>query len=260
MSLSIKTIIKDSAYSTLGYLARRRLDTDRLILMYHSVGSDHNLGPLDISLDAFKRQMACLKSEYVVVPMCEILDTNHEKPVVAITFDDGYSHLLPEVAELLTRESLPATFYIPVGLVGKAIATSYGESRVMDWDGLRKIASAGLAIGSHAMSHERLTTLEPSAAKSEIVESREVLEDRLGTGIEDFSYPSGKYNTEIVGYVQDAGYKRAVTVNETPMDISGDPFTLPRVGVFASTTEAQFRAKLSGAGYYYNQAKERVWM
>ena len=50
----------------------------------------------------------------------------------------------------------------------------------MDVDQILEMHSAGWEVGSHSMNHLDLRELEEEKLRFEIVESRKILEDRLG--------------------------------------------------------------------------------
>ena len=86
-----------------------------------------------------------------------------------------------------------------------------GPRLLMDWDEARELWSAGFAIGSHTLSHEPLTDLDPGEAAVEIRESRTALAERLGAPVSGFCYPRGAHSGFLAGLVKEAGYAYAVT-------------------------------------------------
>jgi peptidoglycan/xylan/chitin deacetylase (PgdA/CDA1 family) len=92
---------------------------------------------------------------------------------------------------------------------------------------LRAWAAAGMEIGSHGLSHGRLTNTPLDAVESELVESKELLQDALGVEIKGFSYPYGAVNSSVRALVARAGYSYACATESRasePLDV----FTLPR--------------------------------
>ena len=61
----------------------------------------------------------------------------------------------------------------------------------MSWDDLARLRDTGHTIGSHTMSHRRLSAISESERKHEIVESAAVLQKRLGVTPLWFAYPFG---------------------------------------------------------------------
>ena len=62
----------------------------------------------------------------------------------------------------------------------------------LDWDGLRALAKIpGCTIGCHTSTHPRLSQLPEEAVRSELADSRAMIEERLGVQTRHFSYPYG---------------------------------------------------------------------
>jgi peptidoglycan/xylan/chitin deacetylase (PgdA/CDA1 family) len=88
---------------------------------------------------------------------------------------------------------------------------------------------AGMEVGSHSVSHQRLHQLPQDAALYEIAESRTALQDMLGVPIAHFAYPFGDFTADTVELVRRAGYTSAVTVVPGLARASDDHLRLPRV-------------------------------
>ena len=56
-----------------------------------------------------------------------------------------------------------------------------------------------------------------------------MIEDHLGHNIDYFAYPSGGFTEEIKRFVQDAGYKAAVTTNRGKDLFNQDLYELKRI-------------------------------
>ena len=95
----------------------------RTVLAYHAVGDcsladDRN--SLFVSPTAFAAQMADLATTRRVVPLADALDAPLPpgKPVVAITFDDGYRSVREHALPILEQHGFPATMFVPTAYVG----------------------------------------------------------------------------------------------------------------------------------------------
>ena len=224
----------------------------RVVLMYHSVASRPVLGHLTVALDEFKWQLDALGERYRFGTVGDALDGNAGGgPVVALTFDDGYEHLVPHVTDVLQEYRVPATFYVPTALVGGSIDTSYGTVKVMDWDTVKALPGMGFHVGSHTKTHRTMSQVSGDEAWDEIRESKTDLEEQLGVDMEDFAYPKGVTTTESRRMVEEAGYARAVTVVQRSVGRATDPLLVPRVGVFQGVGRARFKVGLSRLGDLY---------
>jgi peptidoglycan/xylan/chitin deacetylase (PgdA/CDA1 family) len=123
-------------------ISSRLRRSDSLILAYHDVVPDGERVVGDSSLHlpraAFAAQLDALLEMARVVPLEEVLAggaAQHERPRVAITFDDAYRGAVTAgVAELVARE-LPATIFVPPALLNDG---------VFWWDALTLEGAPGL--------------------------------------------------------------------------------------------------------------------
>lgn len=152
-----------------------------------------------------------------------------EKPIV-LTFDDGYQGHYTYVYSLMQQYGYPATFAIYPAKVGK----SYGRSS-LSWEQLREMAANPLVtIASHSVTHPSdLRELTEAELRQEVVESKRILEAELGIPIEHFVYPEGNYDERVAHWVQLAGYRSALTMNDEEDRFAGqsiDLLSIDRIG------------------------------
>jgi peptidoglycan/xylan/chitin deacetylase (PgdA/CDA1 family) len=115
-----------------------------VVLMYHRVAA----GLVDpwglcVSPENFAAQLAVLATGYRTVPLRDLLDSrgsDRGRPLVAITFDDGYADNLNVAAPLLAGQGLPATFFLTSGLLG--------SPREFWWDELEQLLLGAAALPS----------------------------------------------------------------------------------------------------------------
>jgi peptidoglycan/xylan/chitin deacetylase (PgdA/CDA1 family) len=100
---------------------------------------------------------------------------------------------------------------------------------LMSRDQLDQWLAAGMEVGSHSLSHQRLQELPPELARFEIAESRTELRTMLGVPIEHFAYPFGQLTADIVELVRHAGYSSAMTLLRGVAQASVDRLLLPRI-------------------------------
>ena len=85
-----------------------------------------------------------------------------------------------------------------------------------------------MSIGSHTCSHRYLPALSPAEVRTEIVDSRRILEDILGQEVRSLSYPMGGWNRSIRDLTAAAGYTTAVTSDRGSNLRGRDPLSLRR--------------------------------
>jgi len=87
-----------------------------------------------------------------------------------------------------------------------------GLRRFLDWDEAKKMVADGMAIGSHTVSHNVLSQLPMDRQRHELVESRRILQERLGTPVEALAYPVGaqtSFTIQTQQLAREAGYRVA---------------------------------------------------
>jgi len=97
----------------------------------------------------------------------------------------------------------------------------------LSWEMLADMVRAGVIVGSHTRSHAWLTRESPIDVLDEARGSREEIERRLGTTVEHFAYPDGRFDAATVTAVAAAGYRFAYTTC-THRDPRYPLLTLPR--------------------------------
>lgn len=97
---------------------------------------------------------------------------------------------------------------------------------------VRAIRAAGWDVGAHTVSHPILRTLDDTAARREIEDSRAALVDALREPIDLFAYPNGKpgadYTPAHVAMVRAAGFRAAVSTRPAPALPGVDMHEVPR--------------------------------
>lgn len=84
------------------------------ILMYHTLGSDHErLDAWTVLRQAdFLAQVRALREHHDIVPLDEALRPATGRARAVLTFDDGNASLVTHLLPLLERERLPVTIYV----------------------------------------------------------------------------------------------------------------------------------------------------
>ena len=119
--------------------------------------------------------------------------------------------------------------------------------RMMNWEQVREMQSAGMNFGSHTMTHRVLSRLEVKDCQFELSASKALVEARTGRAVDDFAYPFGKradYGSA-AQELQSFGYRSAVTTESGANGPSASPYELRRMLTGGDESMPQFMWKIS---------------
>ncbi|MBB5764759.1 hypothetical protein HNR01_004406 [Methylorubrum rhodesianum] len=202
------------------------------ILTYHRITDDiDHCDFYDLPWHRFQRQMALLSAWASLSPLIEL------------NFDDGTSDHL-RVGELLFKERFQAKFFIVTDWIGRPGFLTRPQ--------LRALLGFGHTLGSHTVTHARLTTLTDAPLRAELDRSKKLLEDLTGSPVTAFAAPGGYLNHRVTQIAYDCGYN---TVRS--MDWGYNNSFIPRralktVPIFSSTTDKKFEQILLGEAKFTN--------
>ncbi len=119
-----------------------------------------------------------------------------------------------------------------VQAVARAARVRLPDDLMLRSEQVRALHRAGMAIGSHTRTHPILASLGDEAAREEIVASKRDLEAMIDAPVTLFAYPNGRprqdYQQRHCRFVQDAGYRAALTTANGAARPGADMFQLPR--------------------------------
>jgi peptidoglycan/xylan/chitin deacetylase (PgdA/CDA1 family) len=178
--------------------------------------------------------------------------------IFSITFDDGFRSIESWAYQILTELDIPATVFVPTEYVGRATPMSWPgidqwvdtehshELHPLDWDQLRFLDRAGWEVGSHTVSHARLTTLSDEALRHELGASLAKCEDEVQQPCSSIAYPYGDVDPRVARAAAAAGYRFGAAL---PARLHA-PRSLewPRVGVYHIDGDRRFALKTSPLG------------
>jgi len=274
----ISPLLKHVIYPGLsrsGYL-RRTHGAGPTVVTYHGVLPtgykviDSDLDGNLVSAETLRRHLRLLKASYNVISPEDVLawrEGKRELPprAVLLTCDDGLLNNLTDMLPVLQQEGMRCLFFVT--------GASARDERTMQWSErsrppfdvgdtaslrrfglltaveLRELASAGMTIGAHTMSHPMLSQLPPELARAEMVESRAKLESVVQSRVWAFAYPfgdPGSVTPRVLAMGQDAGYAAAFLNFGGGLGTELPPYALPRVHVTSEMSIAEFEAHVSG--------------
>jgi peptidoglycan/xylan/chitin deacetylase (PgdA/CDA1 family) len=245
------------------------------VFYYHRVAElgfvDQRVDDWNVTPAVFERQIAALSEFAEIVPLLELprrlaRRETGARPLVSLTFDDGYASFYTRALPVLVRHGAHATAFVVTGTVGLEGPQGYDEWgvrnsgrtaeeawRAMSWEELERCAATGIVhVGAHSHEHLRGSRLSPARMAEEAGRSREVLRSRLGEGhARAYSYPYGSTrlgdaSDAYVEAVRAAGYEVAVTTDLGLATQASDPLRLPRVEAHGLDLPGVIRAKAAG--------------
>lgn len=194
-------------------------DAGVVVFCYHrfeDIKSPMSTKPAD-----FEQEMQAIKDNgFTVISMQDFLAWRRdEKEIPAksalITIDDGYVSGYEVAWPILKKFNYPFTMFVYIQYIN-----SGGKS--ISWDQLAELRDAGVEIGCHSYTHQNLKGRGPKAVadiqklggydqwlRREIIDSKKVIEDHLGTKVSVFAYPEGVYNERAREIIKEAGYEAA---------------------------------------------------
>jgi len=191
---------------------------------------------------------------------------------VAVTLDDGYADNYTNAFPILQQHQIPATIFLvnnDLGGNNRWHRGSGNSSRMMlDWGQICEMHAAGIGFGSHTLSHPRLSELPEDRARTEVVDAKKLLEDRLGARVDHFAYPYGDLSKQTVDLVREAGHTLACSTRCGFNNLDADPWLLRRIDVYGTDSCRQLLQKirfgtndsgvLQPARYYFRQVTARL--
>ncbi|MCC7357361.1 polysaccharide deacetylase family protein [Candidatus Uhrbacteria bacterium] len=231
----------------LAWIWLRCIGSRRVVLLaYHSISYSpwiHAVSP-----ELFSLQMNWLKKYTKPIPVSEALVTARSgqifmrRPIVGITFDDGYADWIEHAGPILQSHLLPATFFVVTSFTLVTSVPQIGLSP-MQPELVSKLSSQGFTIGSHTHLHHDLSNCSDTELVNELTRSRNILEHLTGKNVSELSYPKGRFRASSFSIVEQSGYKLAVAGHGSVT--YGVPiYAIPRLPITKDVSFRLFRARV----------------
>jgi peptidoglycan/xylan/chitin deacetylase (PgdA/CDA1 family) len=228
------------------------------ILMYHSISSYASKGfqPCIVSPEAFDKHLTYLdQHHYTSLTVTQLAQAMAKggstlpPRLVVLTFDDGYADFYTAALPALQRHGLTATLYIATAFVEGTSRwlqnIGEGDRPMLSWEQLTEINTSGIECAAHTHTHPALDMLPPSAARDEIVRSKELLEDHLDQRISSFAYPFGFYSSRVLHIVRESGFDSACAIGRKMSSTRENTYALARLMIWPDTTVHMLDTALS---------------
>lgn len=219
------------------------------ILMYHHIAvpppdADAIRRDLSVAPQDFEGQLRYLKEAgYHSITLPDLIyhlaigKPLPRKPIV-LTFDDGYRDAYTHAYPLLKKYGFVGTFFLVTAPIDE------GHEEHLSWDQVKEMSAGGMEFESHTYTHPDLRGQPVDYIVWQILASKEAIEERTGKRARFFSYPSGRYDQQVVDILRSAHFWGAVTVNQGVLHSSQHLFRLKRIRIRGSDTLEDFIQKL----------------
>lgn len=224
------------------------------ILCYHNL-NPVTPGSMTITPKKFESQLQWLKNNgYIIIPLKDAVEflqgkrpTLPDKSVV-ITVDDGWKSVYKYMYPIVRQYNIPITLFI----YPETISTGKNS---MSWEELKELQQSGLFdIQGHTYSHpnfkqekrHRNDSNYENLVNMELVNSKKILEEKMGTKISFLAWPFGIYNDFLEDQAKKAGYVMAFTIDYRKAKKSDKPMAEPRYMIIDSESLKTFSNLVGG--------------
>lgn len=200
-----------------------------LNLYFHGVEDDGK--KINMPYWMFIKIMSYLYDNYKIIPLNECLNQQREQ-CITISFDDGLGNLIYNAAPFLMGHSIPATFFVCPGLLGKEGYMTEDEV---------KLLSEHFDIGSHSMYHRNFReSVGGLTAHLDLRKSRVRIERIIEKPCTMFCFPWCVYSQEAI---EMALKEYDMIFGEKPVDKK----VIPRYCISNTTTIPVLKSLISKA-------------
>ena len=218
------------------------------ILVFHKLTNRLTYGSTNYSPSRLFKMLERIQDDgYQFVSLGNAV-ANPGRRDIAITFDDGYAHLIDTLPPLMEKFDFKPTVFVPTAFMGKNNSWDYSSvinsERHLNRSEIRELVALGVEFGSHSHNHVDLTGCDSSRLRYELLTSKEVLEEVTYTGITSISYPFGRINSKVANMAKEMGYQTGFTMSFPAATDSS--FTLGRVAVYFFDSYSTVKQKLTG--------------
>ena len=149
------------------------------------------------------------------------ITSNKKQRKILLTIDDGFLSFYENAWPILKKKEIPFILFVSTREVG--------SSNYMSWSQIKEISKENFVeIGNHSHTHEYLIDESNEIIKSDIQNSINIFEEKLGKNSNFFSYPFGEYSINFKNIIKSLGFKYAFGQHSGVIDETKDLLELPR--------------------------------
>lgn len=203
----------------------------KFALMFHQISDDYEHWydqEYAISTRSFSYLVEVLEEKGIAFLSSKQFADMKKKSGVLLTFDDAFIGVYDHVYPVVERKHIPLTVFECVDFMGQE---GY-LSREMIYE---LFSYDGFELGSHMVTHRKLSTLATEDLMGEFQNSKMLLEQTFGKEVCSCAYPYGSMSAvteKCIACAKEAGYLRAFgTVATGYADNEENVWFLPRINV-----------------------------
>ena len=236
-------------------------------LMYHSISEVPAGWPAELCVapDVFEEHLKYLQAQgynVVTAPQAAVLLRSRQNVMntVIVTFDDGYENNYTEAFPLLKKYGFRGNFYIVGNDAGK-VRNQDGMKKYMTFDQIKEMHDQGMEIGSHSMSHDPLTSINPELLPWEIYQPLNLFYQKMNFWISGIAFPNGAFNDEVIAEIRkyfkyEYGFSGLACCNTLKI-VRETPFALRRAGVYDRGNGARDVERVLRKCYIFGYLEEK---
>jgi len=117
----------------------------------------------------------------------------------------------------------------------------------LNWAEVEVLSRQGFEIGSHGVSHGKLTELDHDSLIKELADSKKELEQKINLPVKAISYPHGRVDRKIVEAVAQAGYVYGINGDDginSQERLMAKALELKRINIKSAEDLVEFKVRL----------------
>lgn len=162
-----------------------------------------------------------------------------QRPLVSITFDDGWQSAYENGLPLLDQYGFKATFYLNPAAIDTSVFVSSDEVSALKNDGQE--------LASHGYEHLDFTTLNKSSINYQLEHAYQYFKQVHGEQTVDFATPFGGTDSQVTSYARQYYSSLRTTQSGLNTRQNFDPYHLLVLYIGKDTTPAKLTAALAEA-------------
>jgi peptidoglycan/xylan/chitin deacetylase (PgdA/CDA1 family) len=223
------------------------------ILCYHNF-SPTTPGYMNMTPEKFETEIKWLKDNgFTIVPLKEAVaylqgqrESLPPKPVV-ITADDGWQSAYTYMYPIVKKYQIPVTLFIYPQTISEG-------KHAMTWAELKELQQTGFFdIQGHTYWHPNFkqekrklsTAAYQKLVKVQLVDSKAILENKMGTKITLLAWPYGIYDPYLEQQAANAGYTMAFSIDDRKATKTDRPMAQPRFMILEGLSLKTFANKMN---------------